>query len=411
MQPATHENILDSLSERGFISQCTDSGGLARQLATEACHFYVGVDPTGPSLHVGHLVPLFALIHLARAGHRPIILMGGGTARIGDPSGKSDMRKMLTLGQIVANSAAMRIQIETICRRLGITPRIEDNSDWLANLNYIDFLRDIGRHFSVNRMLSFEAYRTRLERGLSFSEFNYQLLQSYDFLTLYRRHGCLLQIGGDDQWGNIVAGGDLIRRIAGGEVYGLTFPLVTRADGHKMGKTEQGTLFLDPELTDAYSFYHYWRNVPDPDVRRFLLFFTLLSKEEIDALLHGDRNSAKERLAYELSCVVHGEQVAHSSQQAARAAFGGHGDLSSLPRLALDSARIARGLPAAELFAMTDLCGSNSEARRLIQQGGATINGRPVRAFDTLIDTSWLTNKQLLLRAGKKRYFLIKLIG
>jgi tyrosyl-tRNA synthetase len=269
-------DALNILKERGFFKQCTDEDGLRAKLAEGPQKFYVGLDPTGPSFHIGHLVPIYASAHLQKAGHKPIILMGGGTARIGDPSGKTEMRRMISYEQIDSNIAGLKPQVAKLIDFEKSDAILLNNADWLAPLNYIDFLRDIGRHFSVNRMLTFEAYKQRLEKGLSFIEFNYQLLQSYDFLELYRREDCILQIGGDDQWGNIVAGMELIRRMEGGETYGLTFPLIARSDGKKMGKTEKGALFLDPALTSIYDFYQYWRNVPDADVERFFLTFTFL---------------------------------------------------------------------------------------------------------------------------------------
>jgi tyrosyl-tRNA synthetase len=275
---------IENLKVRGFFQQCTDAEGLSRLMGEEPVTFYVGCDPSGPSLHIGHMVPFFAYRHLRAAGQKGIALIGGGTARIGDPSGKTEMRKMLNYETLDANAAAITAQLDRFIGFDGETARTANNKDWLANLNYIDFLREIGSHFSVNRMLSFEAYKMRMETGLSFIEFNYQLLQSYDFLELYRRYGCRLQIGGDDQWGNIVAGAELIRRIEGAEVFGMTFPLVTTADGKKMGKTEKGALFLDPAVTSAYDFFQYWRNVQDADIRRFLLMFTFLPVAECEAL-------------------------------------------------------------------------------------------------------------------------------
>ena len=275
---------LATLNERGFVKQCTDLDLLDKKLSEEVLTFYCGFDPTGPSLHAGHLVPLFAMAHLNRAGHRAIALVGGGTARIGDPSGKTEMRKILSYEEIKSNADKIKEQIARFIDFSDDRALLLDNAEWLANLNYIDFLREIGRHFSVNRMLSFEAYKQRLETGLSFIEFNYQLLQSYDFLILNQKYGCGMQIGGDDQWGNIVAGADLTRRIEGNEVIGLTFPLVTRSDGKKMGKTEKGALFLNPEMTSVYDFFQYWRNVADADVEKFLFLYTFLPAEEIREL-------------------------------------------------------------------------------------------------------------------------------
>lgn len=409
---------LQVLQDRGFLRQCTDFEGLSALMDKGPVTFYVGVDPTGRSIHIGHMVPFFAMHHLQEAGHNPIALVGGGTSLIGDPSGKSEMRKMLTIEQIRENSASLKAQLGTV---IDFSPNegsgkghaiMLNNYDWLGNLNYIEFLRDIGKHFSVNRMLTFESYKQRLERGLSFIEFNYQLLQSFDFLTLYRNQGCKLQIGGDDQWGNIVAGIELIRRIEGSESYGLTFNLITRSDGHKMGKSEKGAVFLDPEMFSPYDFYQYWRNVNDADVLKFLKLFTFLPLDEIARYEgeHVDINEAKERLAYEQTKIIHGVQEADKAREAAKALFGGSLSLESregLPSITISQKLLDAGIGAVELFAMTDLCKNNSEARRLIQQGGALVGDRKVEDVQQNIDTSWANQGEMILRAGKKRYFRI----
>ena len=401
---------IDLLRERGFIQQCTDEAALRERMGRESVSFYVGVDPTGPSLHIGHLVPVYAMAHLHRAGHRPILLMGGGTAKIGDPSGKTEMRPMLSSDEINANILRIEPQLG---RLIDLNdPRVitANNAEWLEGLAYIDFLRDIGRHFSVNRMLSFEAYRQRMEKGLSFLEFNYQLLQSYDFLELYRRHNCVLQIGGDDQWGNIVAGAELIRRADGGEAYGLTMPLITRSDGKKMGKTEKGALFLDAALTSPYDFYQYWRNIADDDVERFLLTFTFLDAREcreLGAAKGAAANESKKRLAFEVTRLLHGVEEAERAASAARAAFGGgtgSPDREGMPSTAIPRDEIAGGLNAADLFARTDLCSSKSEARRLIQQGGARINDKKIDDPDFVVDLTQAPQGEIILKAGKKRF-------
>lgn len=406
--------VLDVLRERGFIQQCTDIEALEKMLDAGPVRFYVGFDPTGPSLHAGHTVPLFAMAHLQRAGHRPIALVGGGTARIGDPSGKTEMRKILTIETIKENAASLKKQIGKFVDFADDRAVMVDNAEWLAPLNYIEFLRDIGRHFSVNRMLSFETYKMRLETGLSFIEFNYQLLQSYDFLHLYRSRGCALQMGGDDQWGNIVSGADLIRRVEGGEAFGLTFPLVTRSDGKKMGKTEKGALFLDPGMTSPYEFFQYWRNVPDADVGKFLAIFTFLPMErvrELASLKDQEINRAKEVLAYEYTKIVHGQEEADKALEAARAAFsaGGAGvqDRSGIPSVSVSLGALEAGINVLELFAMTGLCASKGEARRLVTQGGAIVNDEKIESVDAVIDSSKLEDGELLLRAGKKRYFRV----
>ncbi|MFP3958697.1 MAG: tyrosine--tRNA ligase [Spirochaetaceae bacterium] len=411
---STRQDGIDALQERGFVQQCTDLEGLRALAAKEPVTFYVGLDPTGGSLHVGHMVPIMAVAHLAKAGHNPIIIIGTGTARIGDPSGKTEMRKMLSAEQINKYGENFKRQIGTFLATQEVEPTFVDNADWLTKLNYIDFLRDIGRHFSVNRMLSFEAYKQRLETGLSFIEFNYQLLQSYDFLVLNERYGCKLQIGGDDQWGNIVAGTDLIRRVRGEETYGLTFPLVTRADGKKMGKTEQGAVFVDPELMGPYEFFQYWRNVPDPDVVKFLKLYTFLSVEEIEKLsgLSGrEINHAKEVLATEVTRTVHGEEETRKAIEASRAAFGGAeaADTSAIPEMVVTTAEVNAGMDAVDLFSRTDLCSSRGEARRLIQQGGARVNDRKIESTEEPVSAEWFEDGEALLKAGKKRYFRVVL--
>lgn len=402
---------LETLKERGFLQQCTDLEGLSKLMDSGPVTFYVGCDPTGPSLHIGHMVPFFALRHLHEAGHHGIALIGAGTARIGDPSGKSEMRKMLSYEQLDANADSIRAQLDRFVGFDGVTAYTENNKDWLASLNYIDFLRDIGRHFSVNRMLSFEAYRMRMETGLSFIEFNYQLLQSYDFLQLYKRRGCRLQIGGDDQWGNIVAGIELIRRVEGAECFGLTFPLVTTADGKKMGKTEKGALFLDPVQTSPYDFFQYWRNVCDADVERFLLMFTFLPAAECRELGRAKDagiNKSKERLAWEITALIHGKEEADKALAAAKAAFGAAsgGDVTQVPSKGIARADLDKGVGVLDLFVYAGLAPSKSEARRLVQQGGAVVNERKIEDEKASVDSGWLDSEgALMLRAGKKRFF------
>jgi tyrosyl-tRNA synthetase len=405
-------NTLKNLKDRGFLSQCTNIEGLSAAMDAGPVTFYIGVDPTGASLHIGHMVPFFAFHHLIAAGHKGIALIGAGTARIGDPSGKSEIRKILSYETLDANAASISAQLN----RFLYNNKSEDskgslifanNKDWLANLNYIDFLREIGSHFSVNRMLSFEAYKLRLETGLSFLEFNYQILQSYDFLELYRRHGNRLQIGGDDQWGNIVAGADLIRRIEGAEAFGMTFPLVTTSDGKKMGKTEKGALFLDPAITSPYEFFQYWRNIPDTDVKRFLLMFTFLPVEECEKICEAGKNpnEAKERLAWEVTALIHNKDEADKALAGAKAAFGGGGDKSAMPAAALSREKFKAGYAIVDLFTDAGLAATKSEARRLVEQGGAFAADRAVTDPKALINEDALDESgELVLRAGKKRY-------
>ena len=399
-----------TLKERGFVSQCSDGEALSRLLDSEQVTYYIGFDPTAASLHVGNMVQLFAMAHLQRAGHRPIALIGGGTCRIGDPSGKTEMRKILPIDTINANGERFRRQISRFLDFSEGRGLMLNNADWLAELNYIEFLRDIGRHFSVNRMLSFETYKMRLDKGLSFIEFNYQILQAYDYLVLNQRQGCRLQMGGDDQWGNIVAGMDLVRRVEGAECFALTTPLITRADGQKMGKSEKGALFLDPERISPYEFYQYWLNVPDADVEKLLALFTFLPMEEVRELgrLEGrETNTAKERLALELTSIVHGSEEAENAREASRAVFYGEGagEKQSVPSAALKPEELAAGVNIVDLLVRAGLCSSKGEARRLISQGGAYVNGQKVDSIEFVLDKAFAKSEEIMLRKGKKRYF------
>ena len=389
----------------------TDEKALRAKLgASLSC--YAGFDPTADSLHVGHLLPVMALAHMQRCGHRPIVLVGGGTALIGDPSGKNEMRRILSRDEVSSNAECIKKQMSRyISFEAPDTALCLDNADWLTPLNYIDFLRDIGRHFSVNRMLAAESYRARLETGLNFIEFNYMLLQSYDFLHLYRKHDCVLQIGGNDQWGNIVAGIDLVRRVAGGEAFGLTFPLITTATGSKMGKTESGAVWLDPERTSPYHYYQFWINTDDRDVERFLLYFTFLTVEDIRTELDRGIQKAKELLAFEATKLSHGEEAAQQARTAARSAFYGDGaNMDSLPSTSIEKSVLQEGVAAFILFAQTGLCASRAAARRLIADGGGYVNGERLGSFDDSITLAHLKDGCILLRAGKKNFHKVLVV-
>jgi tyrosyl-tRNA synthetase len=404
-------NVYEILKQRGFVEQVTDETAIV-DLLKSGITCYAGFDPTATSLHVGHLLPIMALAQMQRAGHRPIVLVGGGTAMIGDPSGKNEMRKILTSEVISENTEKIKEQFSSYIDFTGDNSALLlNNADWLTPVKYIDFLRDIGRHFSVNRMIAAESYRARLETGLNFIEFNYMLLQSYDFLHLFKEHNCVLQIGGNDQWGNIVAGIDLIRRAVSGSSYGLTFPLITTASGAKMGKTEKGAVWLDPELTSPYDYYQYWINTDDRDAERFLAYFTFLSMEEIEDLLKdGNENiqQNKEVLAFEATKITHGEEEAEKAREGAKALFKGDaGALDSVPTTEMEASRIKEGIPAFIIFEETKLTGTRSEARRLIKDGGGYVNNIRVKSFDEIINESHIKNNMILLRAGKKKYHRI----
>ena len=424
-------NVFDVLEERGFIEQCTDAAA-SRQALEKPITCYIGFDPTATSLHVGSLLPIMSLAHMQRSGHQPIALVGGGTALVGDPSGKTEMRQMLSCEEIDANGEKLKVQLGQFIDFRSGRALLLNNAEWLAPLNYIEFLRDIGRHFSVNRMLTAESYKMRLETGLSFIEFNYMLLQAYDFLVLFDDYGCSLQMGGSDQWGNIVAGVDLVRRMRQKTVYGITFPLITTASGEKMGKTAQGAVWLDATLTSPYEYYQYWINTEDQDVARFLGYFTFLPMEEIRGVadLQGaDLNLVKTILAYEVTKITHGEAAATAAQSESEEIFGARSiadDLlpssgvrrrpaaavnaatAGMPTVTIGSSRLRQGIPAFELFAEIGLCSSKGEARRLIQQGGGYINGRRIQKFDERATLEHLEKGEILLRAGKKKYHRIQ---
>jgi tyrosyl-tRNA synthetase len=422
-------NVFDELKERGFIAQVSDENAVRKMLGEKTITFYVGFDSTAASLHAGSLVPIMAMMHLRRAGHRALALVGGGTTMVGDPSGRTEMRRMLDESLIRSYGDSILGQLDRYLHFDGTDAIAANNADWLLPLNYVRFLREIGRHFSVNRMLATEACKLRLEKGLSFIEFNYQLLQAYDYLHLFRTFGCTLQMGGDDQWGNILAGVDLIRRVEGAEAQAMTFPLLTTSAGAKMGKTAKGAVWLDPVLFSPYDFYQYWVNCDDRDVGRFLGLYTLLPLDEIrrlETLKDQERNGAKRLLAYEATKLAHGEAAANEARAAANALFGkrqdvpgftlevqtsDHGVISDhvtlipgIPTTAVPRARLEAGISPAELFTDIGLTPSRGEAKRLIKQGGLYVNDERIDSLERLLTIKDVGPDGLVLKAGKKKF-------
>jgi len=408
------DNVFDIFEERGFVEQVTDREQV-RDLLKGFTTCYIGFDPTAKSLHVGSLLPIMSLVHMQRSGHRPIVVIGGGTSLVGDPSGKTEMRRIMTVKEIDENGEALKAQLSRFIDFTDGNALMVNNAHWLVELRYIDFLREIGRHFSVNRMLAAESYKARMETGLSFIEFNYMLLQAYDFWHLFKHYDCRLQMGGNDQWGNILAGADLTRRLKGEIIHGLTFPLLTTSSGVKMGKTHKGAVWLDPDLTTPYDYYQYWINQDDRDVGRFLAIFTFLPMEEVRRLgsLRGEEiRAAKEVLAFEATRLCHGEQAAEEARTASKHLFGdalAEGGAESVPTVQMKAQEIEQGMPIYLLFERTGLCKTRAEARRLISQGGGYINGQRIEAFDQVIESPEGKGGSLLLRAGKKRYIRIQL--
>ena len=374
------KNVYDVLAERGLIAQTTHEKEIRELLANEKVTFYIGFDPTADSLHVGHFLQMVVMRHLQDYGHRPIALVGGGTGTIGDPSGRSDMRQMMTMETINHNCECFKKQLSSIVDFSDGKAIMVNNADWLLGLNYIDFMRDIGSCFSVNKMLTAECYKQRLEKGLTFLEFNYMLMQSYDFLMLNRKYGCKIELGGDDQWSNIIGGIELCRRKDQKQVYGMTFTLLSNSEGKKMGKTQKGALWLDPEKTSPYEFYQYWRNVDDADVIKCLKLITFVPMEEINEMAKWEGqqlNEAKRRLAYEVTKLVHGEEEAKKAQGAAEAVFGGGSDNSNMPTTAITKDE-AKEINILDLMLKAGLIPSKGEGRRLVQQGGVSVNGNKV---------------------------------
>lgn len=400
--------VYDELKARGLIAQLTNEEKVRDLLNNGKTSFYIGFDPTADSLHVGHFVQIMVMAHMQKAGHTPIALFGGETGMIGDPSGKTAMRRMMTREEIDHNVRCFQKQMSRLVDFSDGKAIMVNNADWLMNLNYIQFLREVGVHFSVNRMLSFECYKQRLERGLSFFELNYMLMQSYDFLVLNRKYGCQLELGGDDQWSNIIGGVELIRKADDKEAYGMTFTLLTTSDGRKMGKTESGAVWLDPEKTSPYDFYQYWRNVDDADVIRCLKILTFLPLEEIEAMAKWEGsqlNKAKEILAFEVTKLIHGEEEAMKAQNAARAIFGGGAHSENMPSTELSDGDFTDGeISVLDLLAKTKLVPSKGEARRLIDQGGISIDDEKVNSVTAKISKSSFEKGFVIIKKGKKVY-------
>jgi tyrosyl-tRNA synthetase len=402
------QNVYDILQERGFIEQCTHEEEVRELLGKESVTFYIGFDATADSLTAGHFLTVMAMMHMQRAGHRPIALLGGGTTMIGDPSGKSDMRTMMTPEIIQHNANRFHQQLSRFIDFDNDKAIIANNADWLLDLNYVEFLREVGVHFSVNKMLSAECYKQRMEKGLTFFEFNYMLMQSYDFWKLNKLYDCVLQLGGNDQWSNILGGVDLIRRKEQKPAYGLTFKLLTTSEGIKMGKTMKGAVWLDPEKTSPYEFFQYWRNIEDVKVEECLGLLTFLPMDEVrrlGALKDAEINYAKEVLAYEVTKIVHGEEEAIKARDAARALFAGGGKSEDMPTTSYPAARFSEGIDLITLLCDAKLASSRSDARRTIQQGGVTVNDVKVTEFDRIFtQNDFDSDGALIIKKGKKSY-------
>lgn len=398
-------NVYDVLSERGLIAQVTHEDEIRELLGKEKVTFYIGFDPTADSLHVGHFLQMVVMRHMQMHGHRPIALVGGGTGHIGDPSGRTDMRQMMTKEIIDYNCERFKEQLSKVIDFSEDKAVMVNNADWLLDLNYVEFLRDIGSCFSVNKMLAAECFKQRLEKGLSFLEFNYMLMQSYDFLMLNRKYDCKIELGGDDQWSNILGGIDLCRRKDQKQVYGMTFTLLTNSEGKKMGKTQSGALWLDPEKTSPYDFYQYWRNVDDADVIKCLKLLTFIPMDEIRELekLEGAQlNEAKKILAFEVTKLVHGEEEASKVKEAAEAVFGGGASSANMPSTEIAAAEFGEGMNILDLLVKCGLVPSKGEGRRLVQQGGVSINGEKVSAIDYVLTSADFAEGEAIIKKGKK---------
>ncbi len=406
------KNIYDVLDERGYIDQSTHEDELKELLANESVIFYTGFDATADSLTLGHFLQVMVMMHMQRAGHRPIALLGGGTTMIGDPSGKSDMRRVLTREMIDYNASRFKEQLSHFIDFSEGKAFIVNNADWLMDLNFVEFMREIGIHFSVNRMLNFDCYKNRLDQGLTFFEFGYMLLQSYDFLHLYRTLGCKLQLGGSDQWSNILGGYELIRKLEQGQSYGMTFKLLATASGTKMGKTEKGAIWLDKEKTSPYEMYQYLRNVDDRDVKKFLSLLTFLPLEEIDNLTNvegSEINNAKEKLALEVTSMIHGKEEAEKALKASRTLFSDGSDDSDVPSTLVKKKLVEEGIGVLDLMRTVGLIKSNSEGRRLIEQGGISIDGKRVEDLGKTISLDDFNDGKILIKKGKKIYHQVKI--
>ncbi len=406
------KNVFEVLKERGLIAQMTHEEEIKNLLENKKITFYIGFDPTADSLHIGHFMQLVVMKHMQNAGHRPIILLGGGTTMVGDPTGKTDMRPMISREEIQHNADNFKKQMSKFIDFSDGKAIMVNNADWLLDLNYVDFLREVGVHFSVNRMLSAECFKTRMERGLSFLEFNYMLMQSYDFYKLHKDYDCIMEFGGDDQWSNIIGGIELIRRKDAKDAYGMTFTLLTTSEGKKMGKTEKGALWLDPEKVTPYEFYQYWRNVDDKDVIRLIKLVTFVSMEEIAEYekLEGQQlNVVKERLAYEVTKMVHGEDEANKAQASAKAVFGAGADDANMPTFELAKDVLDAGLNIVDLLAVSGLAPSKGEGRRLVQQGGVSIDGNKVDDIAYMITEEIFNDGKIVVKKGKKVFMKIVL--
>jgi tyrosyl-tRNA synthetase len=406
------KNVFDVLMERGYVEQCTHEAEIKELLEKEKVTFYIGFDPTADSLHIGHYIQIMVMSHMQRHGHRPIAIIGGGTTMVGDPSDRTGMRSLMTKETIQANAEKFKTIFKKFLDFSDGKALMVDNADWLLELNYVEFLREVGVHFSVNRMLTAECYKNRMEKGLTFLEFNYMLMQAYDFFMLHKLYDCKMQFGGNDQWSNIIAGADLIRRKDNANAYGMTFTLLTTSEGKKMGKTEKGALWLDPEKTSPYDFYQYWRNVDDADVKKCLALLTFIPMEEVERLgnLEGaEINKSKEILAFEITKLVHGETEAQKAQEAARAIFTKGTDSENMPSTDIDTTFFEGNPTIIELLKTAKLISTNSEGRRLIQQGGISLNEEKIEDIARLIVIEDFADGKAIVKKGKKIYHRVNL--